>query len=90
MKGQIYRDVILEQHTHLFQSAMGAEFVFTDENVCPHRANFANECLQSAIGGFTRMDWPVLSPNLNPVENVWDILVRRVVVRQQEISESIA
>ncbi|GFW57042.1 transposable element Tcb1 transposase [Trichonephila clavipes] len=45
--GQIYQEVILEQHVRLFRGAMGAEFVFMDDNARPHRANIANECLQS-------------------------------------------
>ncbi|GFU73414.1 transposable element Tcb2 transposase [Trichonephila clavipes] len=57
MKGHIYRDAILEQHVRLFRDAMGAEFLFMDDNVRPHRANIVDECLQSE--NITRMDWPV-------------------------------
>ncbi|GFS72602.1 transposable element Tcb1 transposase [Trichonephila clavipes] len=32
MTGHIYRDVILEQHVRLFRGAMGAEFMFMDDN----------------------------------------------------------
>ncbi|GFV38437.1 transposable element Tcb1 transposase [Trichonephila clavipes] len=52
--GHIYRDVILEQHVHLFRGAMGAEFLFMDDNARPHRANIVDECLQSE--DITRMD----------------------------------
>ncbi|GFW85087.1 transposable element Tcb1 transposase [Trichonephila clavipes] len=41
----IYRDVILEQHVRLFRGAMGAEFLFMDDNARPHRANLVDECL---------------------------------------------
>ncbi|GFT87845.1 uncharacterized protein TNCV_799511 [Trichonephila clavipes] len=44
--GQIYRDVILEQHVRLFRGAMDAEFLFMDGNARPHRANIVDECLQ--------------------------------------------
>ncbi|GFV04674.1 cubilin [Trichonephila clavipes] len=48
MTGHIYRDVILEQHVlFCFRGAMGAEFLFMDENARPHRANIVDECLQS-------------------------------------------
>ncbi|GFV91444.1 transposable element Tcb1 transposase [Trichonephila clavipes] len=46
MAGHIYRDVILEQQVRLFRSAMGAEFLFMDDNAHPHRANNVDECLQ--------------------------------------------
>ncbi|GFV86485.1 transposable element Tcb2 transposase [Trichonephila clavipes] len=41
--GHIYRDVILEQHVCLFRGAMGAEFLFMDDNARPHRANIVDE-----------------------------------------------
>ncbi|GFW25001.1 nibrin [Trichonephila clavipes] len=36
MTDHIYRDVILEQHVRLFRGAMGAEFLFMDDNARPH------------------------------------------------------
>ncbi|GBM63541.1 Transposable element Tcb2 transposase [Araneus ventricosus] len=80
MTGHIYRDVILEQHVRLFRGAMGAEFLFMDDNARPHRANIVDECLQSE--DITRMDWPAYSPDLNPIEHVWDMLGRRIAARQ--------
>ncbi|KFM59984.1 Transposable element Tc3 transposase, partial [Stegodyphus mimosarum] len=77
MTSQIYRDIILEQHVHFFR---GAQFVFMDDNARPHRANIVSECLQSE--DITRMDWPAFSPDLNPVEHVWDMLGQRVAARQ--------
>ncbi|KFM66466.1 Transposable element Tcb1 transposase, partial [Stegodyphus mimosarum] len=79
MTSQIYRDVILEQHVRLFRGAMGAQFVFMDDSARPHRENIVSECLQSE--DITRMDWPAFSPDLNPVEHVWDMLGRRVAAR---------
>ncbi|GFW59484.1 transposable element Tcb2 transposase [Trichonephila clavipes] len=80
MTGHIYRDVILEQDVRLFRGAMGAEFLFMDDNAPPHRANIVDECLQSE--DIARMDWPAYSPDLNPIEHVWDMLGRRIASRQ--------
>ncbi|GFW99368.1 transposable element Tcb1 transposase [Trichonephila clavipes] len=80
MIGHIYRDIILEQHVRLFRGAMGAEFLFMDDNARPHRANIVDECLQ--LEDITRMDWPAYSPDLNPIEHVWDMLGRRIAARQ--------
>ncbi|GFW97792.1 transposable element Tcb1 transposase [Trichonephila clavipes] len=54
MTGYIYRDVILEQHVRLFRGAMGAEFLFMDDNTRSHSANIVDECVQSE--DITRMD----------------------------------
>ncbi|GFX13629.1 DDE_3 domain-containing protein [Trichonephila clavipes] len=59
---------------------MGADFLFMDDNARPHRANIVDECLQSV--DITRMDWPAYSPDLNPIEHVWDMLGRRIAARQ--------
>ncbi|GFU08951.1 transposable element Tc3 transposase [Trichonephila clavipes] len=80
LTGHIYRDVILEQHVRLLRGAMDAEFLFMDDNARPHHANIVDKCLQSE--DITRMDWPAYSPDLNPIEHVWDMLGRRIAARQ--------
>ncbi|GFV51192.1 transposable element Tcb2 transposase [Trichonephila clavipes] len=80
MIDHIYCDVILEQHVRLFRGAVCAEFLFMDDYALPHRVKIVDECLQSE--DITRMDWPVYSPDLNPIEHVWDMLVRRIATRQ--------
>ncbi|GFW86398.1 transposable element Tc3 transposase [Trichonephila clavipes] len=80
MTGHIYRDVILEKHVRLFRGAMGVEFLFMDDNAHPHRANIVDKCLQ--LEDITRMDWPAYSPDLNPIEHMWDMLDRRIAARQ--------
>ncbi|GFU82112.1 transposable element Tcb1 transposase [Trichonephila clavipes] len=59
---------------------MGAEFLFWDESAHPHRANIVDDYLQS--DDITRMDWPAYSPDLYPIEHVWDMLGRRIAARQ--------
>ncbi|GFW15423.1 DDE_3 domain-containing protein [Trichonephila clavipes] len=78
--GQIYRDVILEPHVRLFRGAMGAEFLFMDDNARPHPTNIVDECLQSE--DITRMDLPAYSPDLNLIEHVWDMYGRRIAARK--------
>ncbi|GFT09688.1 DDE_3 domain-containing protein [Trichonephila clavipes] len=66
--------------TILFRGAMGAEFLFMDDNARPHHVNIVDECFQSE--DITRMDWPAYSPDLNPIEHVWYMLGRRIAARQ--------
>ncbi|GFW78813.1 transposable element Tcb2 transposase [Trichonephila clavipes] len=51
-----------------------------DDNCRPHRANLVEDFLFEE--GIVRMEWPVCSPNMNPIEHVWDALGRRVAGRQ--------
>ncbi|GFW01461.1 transposable element Tc3 transposase [Trichonephila clavipes] len=80
MTGHIYQNVILERYVRLFRDEMGAEFLFMDDNTRPHRANIVDECLQSE--DITRMNCPAYSPDLNPIEHVWDMLGRRIAACQ--------
>ncbi|GFT76417.1 cubilin [Trichonephila clavipes] len=54
MTDRIYRYVNQEQHVLFFRGAMGAEFLFMEDNARPHRANIVDDCLQSE--DITRMD----------------------------------
>ncbi|GFV33372.1 transposable element Tcb2 transposase [Trichonephila clavipes] len=80
MTSHICRDVILEQHVRLFWGAMGAEFFFMDDNARSHHLNIVDECLQSE--DITHMESPAYSPDLNPIELVWDMVGRRIAARQ--------
>ncbi|GFT25921.1 transposable element Tcb2 transposase [Trichonephila clavipes] len=64
----------------LVRGAMGAEFLFMDDNARLHHANIADEYLQ--LEDITRMDWLAYSPDLNQIEHVWDMLSRRISARQ--------
>ncbi|GFY24168.1 transposable element Tcb1 transposase [Trichonephila clavipes] len=58
---------------------MGLQFLFMDDNAPCHRTVAAEQLLESEdIEG---MDWPVRSPDLNPIEHVWDFLGRRLAAR---------
>ncbi|GFS94760.1 transposable element Tcb2 transposase [Trichonephila clavipes] len=74
MTVQIYQDVILNMYVHFGVPWAQQKFVLMDDNACPHPANIVSECLQSK--DITHMDWAAFSPDLNPVEHVWDMLGR--------------
>ncbi|GFV76057.1 transposable element Tcb2 transposase [Trichonephila clavipes] len=50
-----------------------------DDNARPHRANLVDEFLESE--DIKRITWPANSPDLNPIENLWDYLGRAIARR---------
>ncbi|GFS52841.1 transposable element Tcb2 transposase [Trichonephila clavipes] len=50
-----------------------------DDNAQPHWTLDVEELLESE--NITRMDWPAYSPDLNPIEHVWDALGKRIAAR---------
>ncbi|GFS84465.1 transposable element Tcb2 transposase [Trichonephila clavipes] len=61
------------------RGSMGLQFLFMDDNAPCHRTVAAEQLLESE--DIERMDWPARSPDLNPIEHVWDFLGRRLAAR---------
>ncbi|GFW73367.1 transposable element Tcb2 transposase [Trichonephila clavipes] len=79
MTGQRYIDEVLLPHVRLFRGVVGDKFVFMDDNATSHRTLAVQDCLDSE--GIQRLVWPGRSPDLNPIENVLDVLGRQVAGR---------
>ncbi|GFY26130.1 transposable element Tcb2 transposase [Trichonephila clavipes] len=73
-------DEILRPIVVPYAAAIGDNFILMDDNSSPHRANLVEDSLFEE--GIVRMEWPACSPDMNPIEHVWDALGRRVAGRQ--------
>ncbi|GFW17253.1 transposable element Tcb2 transposase [Trichonephila clavipes] len=78
--GGVLVDEFLRPVVVPYAAAIGDDFILMDDNCRPHHANLVEDFLFEE--GIVRREWPECSINMNPTEQVWDALGRRVSGRQ--------
>ncbi|GFV94413.1 transposable element Tcb2 transposase [Trichonephila clavipes] len=73
LKGQRYVDDILRPHVGPFLNGLPGA-IFQQDNARPHTARVAKDFLRH----FQTLPWPDRTPDLSPVEHVWDQLKRQM------------
>ncbi|GFX06476.1 transposable element Tc1 transposase [Trichonephila clavipes] len=79
VNGTRYCNEILLPYVRLLEALWVCSSLFMDDNAPCHRTVAAEQLLESE--DIERKDWPARSPDLNPIEHVWDFLGRRLAAR---------
>ncbi|KAI4886961.1 hypothetical protein NFI96_007821 [Prochilodus magdalenae] len=76
LTGIRYQDEILKPLVRPYAGAVGPGFLLMQDNARSHVAGVCRQFLQDE--GIEAMDWPARSPDLNPIEHIWDIMSRSI------------
>ncbi len=83
LNATVYLSIVAD-HVHPFMTTVypSSDGYFQQDNAPCHKAQFISDWFLEHDNEFTLLKWPPQSPDLKPIEHLWDVVEREIHSRQ--------
>ncbi len=79
---------IIADHVHPFMTTvyLSSDGYFQQDNAPCHKAQYISDWFLEHDNDFTLLKWPPQSPDINPIEHLWDVVEREIRIMDVQLT----